>query len=66
MSNGLDPDLMSPEERLAEIAGILAAGLMRLRARKSSCLVADDGESSLDCLATPSGHAGNQPETASR
>jgi hypothetical protein len=34
MSNALDPRLMSAAERLDEIAEILAAGLMRLRARK--------------------------------
>jgi hypothetical protein len=45
------------EERLAEIAEILAAGLMRLKARKSSGLSTDAGESSLDCHAHQSGHA---------
>jgi hypothetical protein len=35
-------------ERLAEIAEILAAGLVRLRARQSSTLSADRGDSSLD------------------
>jgi hypothetical protein len=44
-------------ERLDEIAEILAAGLMRLKAPKSSPLSADSGESSLDCLAHQSGHA---------
>jgi hypothetical protein len=43
--------------RLTEIAEILAAGLMRLRARKSSQKAADHGESSLDCAAYQSGHA---------
>jgi hypothetical protein len=43
--------------RLTEIAEILAAGLMRLRARKSSQKVGDHGESSLDCAAYQSGHA---------
>ena len=38
MSNPLRPDLMTPAERLDEIAEILAAGLMRLRARQSSHL----------------------------
>ena len=31
MSRGLDPNLMTPAERLDEIAEILAAGLVRLR-----------------------------------
>lgn len=53
-------------ERIAEIAELLALGLVRLRARESTSLSAGTGDSSVDCLATPSGHAGNQPETASR
>jgi hypothetical protein len=57
MTNGPDPDDLSAAERLDEIAGILAAGLMRLRARQSSHLSRHDGESSLDCSATQSGHA---------
>lgn len=43
-------------ERLAEIAEILAAGLMRVLARKSSPISADAGERSLDISATESGH----------
>ncbi len=57
MSNPLHPHHMTAEERLAEVAEILAAGLMRLRARQSSHLSADHGESSLDCVAHQSGHA---------
>jgi hypothetical protein len=57
MSNALEARLMSPAERLDEVAEILAAGLMRLRARKSSPLSGDRGESSLDLLATQSVHA---------
>jgi len=69
------PRTVSPEcrevnsscaERIAEIGDILARGLMRMRARKSSSLSADTRESSLDCLATRSGHAGNEPETVNR
>jgi hypothetical protein len=37
-------------ERIAEIGEILAAGLVRLRARKSSEFSRQIGESSLDCL----------------
>src|SRR5262245_8839067 len=44
------------DEHLAEIAEILAAGLMRLRARKSSQYSADSRESLLDCAAHQSGH----------
>ena len=32
--NALDPNLMTAAERLAEIGEILAAGLLRLRARE--------------------------------
>ena len=57
MSNALHPDRMSAQERLDEIAEILAAGLMRLNARKSSALSKHGGESSLDYAAHQSGHA---------
>jgi hypothetical protein len=50
-------DQMSAAERLDEIAGILASGLMRLRARQSSPLSPHAGESSLDCVGLRSGHA---------
>ena len=53
----LKPDLMSPAERLDEVAEILAAGLTRLMSRQSTSLSADFGESSLDCPANQSGHA---------
>jgi hypothetical protein len=33
MPNALHPDLMTPAERLDEIAEILAAGILRVRAR---------------------------------
>jgi hypothetical protein len=36
MHNGIDPGRLSPAERLAELAEILATGLMRLRARQST------------------------------
>ena len=57
MHNGIDPDRLSPAERLAEIAEILAAGLMRLKSRQSTLLSSDGGESSLDCAGRQSGHA---------
>jgi hypothetical protein len=57
MSNALHPDHMTGPERLDEIAEILAVGLMRLRARQSSPLSPDRGESLLDCSGHQSGHA---------
>jgi len=56
MSNALDSDRMTARERLAEVAAILAMGLKRLRARKSSPLFDRYGESWLDFLAERSGH----------
>ena len=55
--NGLLPDQMTADERLAEIGQILAFGLMRLHARKSSQLSAHLGESSVDFPADRSGYA---------
>lgn len=55
--NALRPGRMTAQERLAEIAEILAAGLSRLKARQSSALSADFRESSLDCAADQSGPA---------
>jgi hypothetical protein len=55
-ANALKPEMMTPAERLTEIGEILAEGLMRLRARQSSSLSPDYGESSLDCSAHQSGH----------
>jgi hypothetical protein len=57
MSNALRPDLMTAAERLDEIADILAAGLTRLRARKSSPLSDAPRESSLDFSPHQRGHA---------
>lgn len=45
--NPLKPDCMTITERLAELAEILAAGLIRLRGRQSSELSQDLGECSL-------------------
>jgi hypothetical protein len=47
---------VTPEERLTELAEILAAGLMRVAARKSSEVCAVSGESSLHILPDQSGH----------
>lgn len=55
--NALNPARMSPAERLAELGRILAAGLIRMKAAKSSGLSADEGESSVDYAAPKTGHA---------
>jgi hypothetical protein len=55
--NALDPARMTPAERLAELGRILATGLIRMKARKSSPLSADRGEGSVDFEAHQSGHA---------
>ena len=56
MQQQIRTDSSSVRERLSELAEILAAGLMRLQARKSSGKSAGSGESSLDCPAHRSGH----------
>ena len=35
-SNGCDPNMLSPDERLNEAASILARGILRLRARNAA------------------------------
>jgi len=62
MINGLRPDLISPAERITEIAEILAAGVVRLRARQSTPLLPPPGDSSLDCAGDQSGHAKSETE----
>jgi hypothetical protein len=56
----------STSERIAEIGKILALGLMRLHARKSSDLYANSGEVSLDCVGGQSGHAISEVEKVGR
>ena len=56
MHNALHPDRMTQPERLDEVADILAAGLIQLKARKSRRLSADRGDSCLDYTARQSGH----------
>lgn len=51
-------------ERIAEIAEILALGLVRLRARQSSQIPAVSGDSSLACVACQSGGANSETENA--
>ena len=60
MSNPLHPDAMTPRERVAELAAILAGGVIRVSSGKSSRNPNSAGEFSLDCRANQSGHA---PET---
>ena len=48
MANALDPNRMSAAERIAAVADILAAGLVRLRLPKSSGLSVDRGDCCLD------------------
>ena len=57
MDNALDPNLMTPAERLAEVGEILAAGLLRLRAREREA--GDHEDLSLDFPASRSVHAKN-------
>ena len=54
--NGVNPDRLTPAERLAELGRILAAGLIRMKARQSSPLSADRGESTVDLSGAKSGH----------
>lgn len=55
MSSALRAELMSPEERLHEVAEILGLGLSRLITKQSSRLSADLRDSSLDCAGHQSG-----------
>ena len=55
--NALDPNRMTPAERLVELGRILAAGFIRMKASKSSPLSADRAESSVDLSPPQSGHA---------
>ncbi len=54
--NALKPEHMTANERLDELAAILAVGLMRLQARQSSHLSAVPGDSYLDLMPNQSGH----------
>ena len=57
LANSLDPNRMTPAERLTELGRILAAGLIRMRAGKSSPLSADRAETFVDLSGPKSGHA---------
>ncbi len=54
--NALNPSHMEPDERLSELAEILAAGFLRLRALESSRNSRDLREFPLDFAARPSVH----------
>ena len=53
--NPLCPERMSPEARLKEIGHILAAGLVRVLAEKSSSLSAETGDRFVDLPPQKSG-----------
>lgn len=59
MINALDPDRMTADERLDEVADILAAGVLRLRKRHSDSNFNDLREVSLDLNANQSMHGQN-------
>ncbi len=65
MSNTLSPDHMTSAERIGELTSILAIGVIRLRARKSSRLSANRGESCLDFTAHQSGYESVETKTES-
>ena len=49
--NPLPAECLSGQERLDEVASILASGLRRIQAQEASSLSADNRESSFDILA---------------
>jgi hypothetical protein len=63
MTNALKPEHMTSDERLAELAAILAVGLMRLQARQSSHLSAVPGDSYLDLMPNQSGYVSVKTKT---
>ena len=64
--NALSPTLMSASERLAEVADLLALGLVRLSSRQSSTVSAASEESPLDYVAHPSGRVLPTKERSAR
>ena len=56
MINALDPERMTAEERLDEVAEILATGLLRLRTHESANNSNDSGDFPLDLPAHQSVH----------
>ena len=61
MANALDPNLMTATERIDEIGQILAAGILRLKARESGRAAGDRGDLSLAIPARQSRH-GRKPK----
>ena len=55
--NALNPERLTPKERLTEVTRILALGLIRLHGRQSSQVSAAVGESCLHFPPDQSGHA---------
>jgi hypothetical protein len=55
--NPLNPDRVTPTERLAEVTRLLALGLVRLRYRQSTQVSELTRESSLHLKFVQSGHA---------
>jgi hypothetical protein len=51
------PSALAADQRLAEIAEVLAAGLVRLLSRQSTPVSPHFGESALDCIGVQSGPA---------
>ena len=56
MPNALDPNRMTAAERIAEIGEILAAGILRLKARQAARRPGDRGDLSLAFPANRSRH----------
>ncbi len=55
--NAIDPERMTPEDRIAEIGRILGLGLVRLHGAKSTSLSAGCGDSYLDYSPNQRRHA---------
>lgn len=55
MLNPLHPDRLTPDERLAELAAILAAGVIRIYGPQSSEKPPDSADVSLDFMPGQSG-----------
>jgi hypothetical protein len=62
MHNALHPDRMSPEERLAEVARLLAAGFLRLRVKAGQPTPVEQSPVQLDFSPAKSGRC--EPQEA--
>ncbi|WP_297767733.1 hypothetical protein [uncultured Roseovarius sp.] len=63
--NALNPQMMTPSERRAELCGLLAFGLVRLHMRNAGQVSEEDGDFPLHNPADQSGHAtSTRKETA--